>query len=167
MQRVLVTGNAGSGKTTVAITLADLLNLPYSGLDAIVWQPGWIKTPKHSRDACEVAIAKRSSWVVDGVSEIMLEAADTVIFLDFPRYTCYWRVLVRNLPFLFRSRPGLPAHCPEILVMPRLVKLIWRFPKWVRPSILETGRDEAKRFIHIRSSKELLQLVENSHTVGA
>jgi adenylate kinase family enzyme len=155
MQRILVTGNAGSGKSTVAATMARILELPLFGMDEIVWQPGWVKTPPAVRNAKESAIVFASAWLVDGVSTAFLEAADTVVFLDYPRYKCYARALRRNLPFLFRSRPGLPVGCPELLVLPTLVEIIWRFPTRVRPSILEAGRQLGKNFVHIRSNSEL------------
>jgi adenylate kinase family enzyme len=155
MQRVFVTGNAGSGKTSLATTLAAQLRLPYTGLDSIVWQSGWVKTPGLARHEQELALAAMPAWVVDGVSDLMLHAADTVIFLDYPRHKCFWRVISRNLPYLFRSRPGLPSRCPELMIIPRLIKLIWRFPAHVRPKLLEPSGDKLKSIVHIRSNEEL------------
>jgi len=160
MHRVLVTGNAGSGKSTVAAAMASILKLPFSGMDEIVWQPGWVKTPSAVRNAKESTIAAGSDWIVDGVSAIFLEAADTVVFLDYPRYKCYWRAFRRNLPFLFRSRPGLPVGCPELLVIPTLAKIIWRFPKRVRPSIFKVGHQSGKSFVHVRNNSELRQFLD-------
>ena len=161
MQRIFVTGNAGSGKTTLAKALSKQLHLPYVGLDSIVWQPGWTKTPTSERNTLEKAVAADSAWIVDGVSDIILETADLVIFLDCPRHKCYWRVFWRNLPYFFRSRPDLPARCPEILIVRRLLKIIWHFPKLVRPKVLDAGRKRDKDFIHVRSTAELQQLMHN------
>jgi adenylate kinase family enzyme len=166
MRRVLVTGNAGSGKSTVAAAMARILNLPYSGMDQIVWQPGWIKTVPAERNAKEIAIAKSPAWLVDGVSSVLVDAADTVVFLDFPRYKCYWRALRRNLPYLFKSRPGLPARCPELLVIPTLTKLIWRFPTKVRPQILAARRLLGENFVHIRNNSELRQFLATVRASG-
>jgi len=160
-QRILVTGSAGAGKTTVAKQLAAQLDLPYQGLDGIVWQPGWVKTPRIERAEHENAIASKAAWVVDGVSDVVLATADVVMFLDYPRRTCFWRVLWRNLPYLFRSRPGLPARCPELLIIPTLIRTIWRFPEFVRPKILQVRFDTSKQFIHIRSNEELVRLLED------
>ncbi|MFT7214503.1 MAG: adenylate kinase family enzyme, partial [Granulosicoccus sp.] len=43
--RIHVTGDAGSGKTTLGKKIGAELNLPVFGLDQVVWQPGWTKTP--------------------------------------------------------------------------------------------------------------------------
>ncbi|MFJ9388451.1 shikimate kinase [Nocardioides sp. NPDC101246] len=41
--RVSVVGSSGSGKSTVARRLADILGVPYIELDSIHWQPGWVE----------------------------------------------------------------------------------------------------------------------------
>ena len=145
-----MTGNAGAGKSTVAARIGAALDLPVFGLDAIVWQPGWRKTPDPIKHARIRDLVSDDAWVIDGVSSIALDAADTIIFLDVPRRTCYRRVAQRNVRFLFRSRPGLPEHCPEILIMHRLAKIIWQFPRTVRPAILENALDPGspQRLIH-------------------
>lgn len=138
--------------------------MAYIGLDGIVWKPGWLKTPALERQEKESAIAETPTWVVDGVSLRILRAADTVVFLDYPRYTCFWRVLCRNIPYLFRSRPGLPERCPEISIIPALIRIIWRFPQKVRPEILRECRSAGKHVVQIRSNRELKQFL---NSVGA
>ena len=133
--KIHVTGNAGSGKTTLAAKLGDALELPVFGLDSVVWQPGWRKTPASERAGLEQALIQQPAWVIEGVSDAVRAAADVVVFLDVPRRICYLRCLKRNLPYLFASRPGLPEDCPEYRIAPYLVRLIWRFPKHVRPRI--------------------------------
>lgn len=162
MQRILVTGNAGAGKTSLAHILANQLDLPYFGLDSIVWKSGWVKTPALERQEKELAIINNPAWVVDGVSLTVLDAADMVIFLDYPRYKCFWRALLRNLPYLFHSRPGLPKHCPEITILPTLVRVIWLFPKHVRPKILAACSNANKYIYHIRSNDDLEQFLASA-----
>ncbi len=137
MTRIHITGNAGSGKSTLAARLGTSLGLPVHGLDQIVWQPGWRKSPADWRKDREAELVARPCWIIDGVSRTVLDAADHVIFLDCSRTTSFVRCARRNWKYLFRSRPGLPEHCPEILIIPRLIKIIWGFPINVRHGILD------------------------------
>jgi adenylate kinase family enzyme len=136
MARIFITGNAGSGKTTLATQLGAALGHPVTSLDSIVWLPGWQKRDPESRRKLEQEIAAMPDWVVDGVSRQLLAAADFVVFLDVDRLTCFARCAVRNAPYLFRSRPGLPEGCPELAIVPKLVEIIWQFPSRVRPWIV-------------------------------
>ncbi len=150
-QRILVTGNAGSGKTTFATELAQQLQLPYFTLDTIVWQPRWRKTGTVEKAERIAELIERDCWVIDGVSDTVLAVADVVVFLDVARRVSAWRVARRSVRYLFRSRPGLPRHCPEILVIPRLGRLIWDFRNNVRPKLLAAQRQRgATNFVHIR-----------------
>jgi adenylate kinase family enzyme len=155
LRRILITGNAGSGKTTLASQVVADTGLPYIGLDSIVWQAGWQKTPKAELVQQELLIANQDAWVVDGVSDVLTQAADAIVFLDLPRFVCLYRALRRNLPYLFRSRPGLPEGCPEILILPSLLKMIYLFPKRVRPKIL-AYQSKGKVIFHIQHHRDLL-----------
>ena len=87
-----MTGNAGSGKTTFALSLADRLSLPYHGIDGVVWQEGWRRIPQQEEDEMINTLAAADAWVIDGISDRILQAADVVVFLDVPRSVSAWRV---------------------------------------------------------------------------
>ena len=100
--------------------------------------------------------------MIDGVSAQVQSQADMVIFLDVPRRIAFWRVAKRNWRFLFQSRPELPSGCPEILIFPSLIRIIWRFPKTIRPRILEqiSESNNAQRFYRIRNQVDLEACLE-------
>ena len=131
--KIFVTGNAGSGKTTVGKKIAAQMGMDLLGLDKIVWQEGWKKTSPEEVKEKILALIAREHWIIEGVSDEILKAADKVVFLDVPRSLCYWRTLKRNWRYLFSSRPELPKNCPEILIIPTLIKIIWRFPTELAP----------------------------------
>ncbi len=162
MNRINVTGNAGAGKTTVATKLSKALDLELIGLDAVVWKAGWQLTPREERQQKEAEIAARPSWVVDGVSATIRQAADTIVFLDYGRWVAFSRCARRNWRYLFRSRPGLPARCPEILILPTLIKIIWQFAHTMRPKLLAEldAFRETKRIVHIRNNVQLRAFLE-------
>ena len=142
--RIHITGNAGSGKTTLAIALGQQLGLPVFHLDSIVWQPHWQKTPPAERQKLEAAMCAPERWIIEGVSEQVRQQADRVLVLDTPAWRCLARASWRNLPYAFRSRPGLPAHCPEILIVPQLLRIISRFNSTIREDLVRESSTSTK-----------------------
>lgn len=159
MNRILVTGNAGSGKSTLAREIAARLDIPYSSLDRVVWQSGWKKTPQDEKARLIRELVQPDRWVIDGVSSEVQAAADTVVFLDVERKVSYWRVCKRNWRYLFRSRPELPAGCPEILIIPTLFKIIWNFSGRIRPRILEQASRSSHGFFHLKTNSDVEQFL--------
>jgi adenylate kinase family enzyme len=158
MRRIHITGNAGSGKTTLARKLGAITGLEVHGLDAVVWQAGWQRTPPEQRRELEHELIASEAWIIEGVSRIVRDAADTVIFLDISPWLATWRCAKRNLPYLFRSRPGLPEDCPEIKIVWPLLRIIWKFNRLVRPTILKDFEGHnGKQFFHIRNDDDLEQ----------
>lgn len=157
MKRIHITGNAGVGKTTLGEELASVLGLPFTSLDSIVWNPGWGRVEPEERRKREREVASYEEWIIEGVSPIIRNSADTIIFLDYPRMTSFVRCAGRNLRYLFKSRPGLPENCPEILIIPTLIKIIWTFSKNTRNNILKDfdAYKDKKQLIHIQNDRKL------------
>lgn len=99
MQRVLVIGVSGSGKSTVARSLATQLHVPLVELDALLHGADWVERPTFVDDVD--AATRASAWVTDGnyldaVGDILWSRADTIIWLDFPRWLVEWQVVRRS-----------------------------------------------------------------------
>ncbi len=156
-RKILITGNIGSGKTTLCRALSESLGLPAFHYDQIVWQPGWKKSLPDDRSALTQQLAEKNEWVIDAVSKQLTQAADTIIFLDFPRSVCAWRTLKRNIQCRFRTRPEMPADCPDYKQIPFIIRIIWKFPTTQRPWILGM-MDEMrlrKTVVHIQHQRQL------------
>lgn len=139
--RIHVTGNAGAGKTTLAKLIARDLNLPVHHLDSVVWRSNWVKAPLESRESEISTMIAGSDWIIEGVSEQVRSQADVVLYLDTPRYKCMYRCIKRCFQIGFETRPELPPSCPEIAILFRAVRIVWRFPLVVgRQLILESTR---------------------------
>jgi adenylate kinase family enzyme len=101
MRRVSVVGSSGSGKTTFAAALAGRLGVPHIELDAINWGPDWAPLNEETFRARVREATAAEAWVCDGnysaVRDIVLEHADTVIWLDLPLRICLARMLPRTM----------------------------------------------------------------------
>ncbi len=160
MRRILVTGNAASGKSTLARRLSGEMGIPFHSLDSVVWLPGWRKRPEGEKLRILTDLAGQEAWVIDGVSAVVQAAADAVIFLDVPRRTCIRRALWRSLRFFLRSRSELPEGCPEILMLPELLRIIRDFPARAGARILRQAGENPDGFHHIRTAEELERCLE-------
>ena len=99
-RRIRVIGNSGAGKTTFAQALARRLGLPHAELDEIFWGANWTQRPVEEGRARLTAFLDgpgTAGWVVDGnwnsrVGDL-LEPADTIVWLDYPRWVVMPRVI--------------------------------------------------------------------------
>ena len=99
MRRVLVIGSGGSGKSTVAARLGELLGLEVNHLDKFYWRAGWVEPAQDEWIKTVTELMDKDSWVMDGnysgTLELRLQRADTIVFMDLPRLLCMWRILKR------------------------------------------------------------------------
>ncbi len=118
MRRVVVTGLAGAGKSTLSIALAAKTGLPLIHLDLEFWKPGWVAPSQAEWREKQVGVLAGDAWIADGnyheTLDYRLERADTVVFLDVPWWRCSGRALLRG----FHMPGELPVGCP--------------YPRWKR-----------------------------------
>ena len=101
LRRVAVVGTSGSGKTSLALTLARKLRLKHVELDALFWEAGWQKTPRDVFHARVVAALAVPGWVTEGnyhiVRDVIWRRATTLVWLDYPLALILWRLARRTL----------------------------------------------------------------------
>ena len=106
----MVIGCAGSGKSTLARQLAGLTGLPLVERDGLGAEgsAGYL--------SAIAEMAARPRWILDGApyyaDELVYSAADTVVFLDYPKTVVLWRVLRRTARVEALRRP-VGAHRPQ------------------------------------------------------
>ena len=103
--RVVVVGCTGSGKTTVARTLARMLDASHVELDSLNWEPNWTAAAtdvfrQRTRDALT-----GDAWVVDGnysaLRDLIWPRASLLVWLNLPYRVVSWRLLWRTLRRVF------------------------------------------------------------------
>ncbi|MFP4200136.1 MAG: AAA family ATPase [Clostridia bacterium] len=160
MERIAIMGSPGSGKSTLSRELGKLLDLPVYHLDRIYWNPGWEPTPRSRFRRRHREILELPRWIIDGhyawTLEERLAAADTAVYLDYPRWTCLKRALGRVL--CSGPRPDMAEDCPEGIDKELLSFLgyIWKFrsQKSTQTQVLLERAHPRMRILHFKSPRE-------------
>jgi hypothetical protein len=112
-RRIVVVGNAGGGKSTLARKLAGLLAIPYHAMDDIQWAPGWTRVSDEVIAVAHSAWLGEPAWIIDGYGPLApmidrFRKADLIILVDHPFWRHLWWVTKRQ----FRAYIGPPQPTP-------------------------------------------------------
>lgn len=92
MNKVIVIGCPGSGKTTFSEKLQKKTGLPLYYLDAIWHKPDKTHIPREEFDGRIKDIFSKAQWIIDGnyarTIEMRIAECDTVFLFDLPTEVC-------------------------------------------------------------------------------
>jgi adenylate kinase family enzyme len=167
MRKVAVFGNTGGGKSTLARQMAEVTQLPLYPLDVVQYQKGGGKIPHEDYLKAHGEILARPEWIIDGYgcpssSWERFAKADTLVYIDFPRWIHYAWVTKRFLKGFFVNPEGWPENSPmwsSTLEGYRVVGLCHRHltPKYRQ---LVADATSTKRVHHLRSPSEVRRFLE-------
>lgn len=171
MQRILIIGCGGSGKSSLAARLGDRLAIPVHHLDKLFWKPGWQPAKRDEFVSAIKEISGTEAWIMDGnyggTMELRMSGADTIIFLDLPTVTCLWNVIKRYFRYRKRARPDMTEGNNE--------RLNFEFLNWIlsyratrRPGIISMLREQSseKNVIVLSSRKAIDQFISEPNAVA-
>lgn len=100
-KKIWIIGSSGAGKSLFSRELSERSGHPLHCLDDLFWLPGWQIQDPSSFSENVSALLKKESWIIEGVysqiSPLLLEKADSVVWLDIPLRKLLFRVLKRSL----------------------------------------------------------------------
>ena len=92
MQKIIVIGCPGAGKSTFSRALQGKTKLPLYHLDMLFWNADKTNVSREEFDQKLTRILKEDKWIIDGnygrTLEMRLKECDTVFLLDFSVSRC-------------------------------------------------------------------------------
>ncbi|WP_217215693.1 hypothetical protein [Streptomyces sp. AC550_RSS872] len=163
IKRIVVVGAAGSGKTTLARGLGEVLEAPVTDLDLLFWGPAWSRVDLSAFRERTQKVLANERWIIAGsyfrqVADLVWAQADTVVWLDLPRRVSFSRVLRRTVRQFVRREDVFPG-CRQSLRAAwrdRLFHSAWREPEKYRsviPELLDRPEYGHVRLVHLQSRK--------------
>lgn len=133
VERVVVLGRGGAGKSTFALHLSEVTGLPVIELDRHFWGEDLSALPAEAWTVVQERLAAGDRWIMDGdlgpydAPAARLRRADTVVVLDLSLARCAWRAVRRSperadfwwwlLTWRWRARSrvlaAVAAHAPQ------------------------------------------------------
>ncbi|UFU00316.1 DNA topology modulation protein [Radiobacillus kanasensis] len=164
MRKIMIIGSGGAGKSTLAKQLGNLLHIPVYHLDSLFWKPGWQVAERQEWIEKQLKLMEQESWILDGnygaTMEVRLQAADTVIFLDYSTIRCLYGIVKRRIQYHGRTRPDMGEGCPEKLDL-EFIRWVARFKKDKSPTIKERLKQSSEiniiRLTGPKQTKHFLQ----------
>ena len=136
MERILVLGPCGAGKSTLAVALGAKLGLPVLHLDREYWRPGWTEPGRDEWTARVEELIRRPRGIIDGnyggSLARRLERAELAVNLDYPRRVFFPRMVWRLARNFGRTRPDMAAGCAERFDL-EFGRYTWRYRRDVLP----------------------------------
>jgi len=132
LERIIIIGGNGCGKTTFSKEISSKLNLPLIHLDTLYWRDNWQNASNDEFDELLLRELIKPRWIMDGnfgrTIPLRLKYCDTVIYMDFPRIKCIYGVIERVIKNYGKSRSDMGGYCPEKFDF-KFLKSVWNFNK--------------------------------------
>lgn len=157
MERVMIIGCGGAGKSTLARALGEKTGLPVVHLDQIWWAPGnWQHVRREEFDEILYQEMEKPRWILDGnfnrTMEPRLEKCDTVIYLDMNRFVCLKNWLGRVIKNWGKARADMVEGCAEWFD-PEMAMWIWNFNKNNRKRYYRLLSEQKNKNVYILKSR--------------
>lgn len=165
MKRIVIIGATGTGKTTLANQVSNKLALDFVDLDELHWMPGWQVRDAADFKQCVANAVAADGFAVSGnyreVRDIIWARADTVVWLNYPFWFVFCRLLRRSLLRVVDERKvcnGNTETWAKFLshdsIMVWLFKSYWRRKRGIRAILDNPSAYPHITFLEFKNPKD-------------
>lgn len=163
-KKIVIVGVSASGKSTFSKKLANILDIPVTFMDSIMWKPGWVYAGDEFIIEKLRDVSGNSDWIIEGyikteARKFLFEKADLIIYLDYPRYIPAWRYIKRFLMHRKNARPELEGS-PEKFSF-EFLRRVWMKWETIALDELLNNIEDKQKIIKFHSPKEAERFLIN------
>jgi adenylate kinase family enzyme len=137
VERILVYGVTGSGKSSLAERIAAALHLPCHLVDELTWEPGWVMVDEVEQNRRIGAICAQDRWVLDTAYgkwlELPLARVQLIVALDYSQWLSLGRLVIRTAVRIADRRPICNGNVETLRgALSRNSIIVWHFRSFAR-----------------------------------
>ena len=162
MNKIIVIGCPGSGKSTFSKKLNKITNIELIHLDILFWNSDKTTVPKNIFLERLNSVLNKEQWIIDGdyskTMELRMKECDTIIFLDYPKDICLEGIKNR----IGQKRSDLPWVETSTNEDLEFINLIKEYSIKKRPKVIELLNKYSNKNIYIfKDRKEAEEFLKN------
>jgi adenylate kinase family enzyme len=140
MVRIVVIGNAGGGKSTLARRICAKRGIPHVEVDRLLWQEGWVLTPADTYEQQHDQIIAQAEWLIDGLGREdsiapRIARAKEIILIDMPVWMHFWLAAERQIQWSAGTLQHAPGGISKTPPTRELFRSIWDVEQNWMPNI--------------------------------
>ncbi len=146
--RIVIIGNAGGGKSTLARAMAARRDLPLVEVDKLLWQPDWSEISDTDYEAQHAPLIASEKWMIEGLGKLatirdrMLRAT-WIILIDMPIWMHFWLAAERQIAWAKGELEHPPAGNHTFITTRDMFETLWETEQEMMPTI-RANVDEAE-----------------------
>lgn len=156
MQKIIIFGLPGAGKTTFSQWLTQQTGIPVFHLDKYFFLHDWQERSKAEFLAIQKKLLEGEQWIIEcncmHSLELRTSKADTILYFCFNRWVCLYRILKRFVSRRFLNRSTTygdrTTGCAERLNF-KLIKYLWQYRRRWEPMIHQLVKAAPQAQYHV------------------